>query len=355
MATFFFQEVKMQSPDSILEFYRNKKKISNNESIILQSVSKLQEKAESFELSDSTIKKKHTHFAFNDKDDVTHIQSILESHGYTHQRNAFLDIYFDTPDLKLMKLNQWLRFRDGKWNLKIIELENLDIFFRYFEDSEVLMKLNEMKYPLHDETNHYLQKSMSALEKNLFHPVNEIKRICPRIIASFATNRLMFTHESDDIEISIDTIKINNQEKFYSVGHIKSKYDSNASEQVMNLIKDYIRIPSRSKIITVLINRNHKDDDIAEVLDNIIQSKLDHVESAFEVDPFPLIPYDKLDLATQYAIGSELPILTAYMVVKEEEIEKEHCCNESNESDESDESYEFDESDEMLDDSNGDD
>lgn len=59
---------------------------------------------------------------------------------------TFTDIYYDTADYKLTKEDQWLRERDGKWELKVSRDRSLDRLGDQYEevtnDTEIVSRLN---------------------------------------------------------------------------------------------------------------------------------------------------------------------------------------------------------------------
>lgn len=261
----------------------------------------------------------HIHFLF-DKDEFQTISSILEQNGFTLTKDAFMDIYYDTPDLKLMKDYKWLRFRDGKWCLKFINNEKPGFYFHTLENNDALQYLKDNNFEHYPFDNVYLQESLPVLCKKKLIGINEMLKLCPRRIAHLPTNRFLFTNETESISVSIDSIYI--KKKYFTIGHIKMKYMEN-NESILGLLKENIFIQSKSKLMTYFENIE-LEDDIKRILSNTCffesSQYIPNNYLQFKMDE-PCLPYTHMEECIDISLCSESALLTSYYELLEE-IEK---------------------------------
>ena len=274
----------------------------------------------------------HTHFLFV-KDEFQTIRSILEQNGFTLTKDAFMDIYYDTPDLKLMKNNQWLRFRDGKWCLKIIDNQTSDLYFHTLEGDDALQYLKDRKFEHHAFENVYLQESLPVICKKRLVGINEMLKLCPRRIAHLPTNRFSFTNESESVRISMDTICVG--EKYFTVGHIKMEYKEGEdyNESILRLLEENIFIPSRSKVMTYF--ENTESDDIKKMLSSThFLDSSQYLPNSFQEGRLdePCLPYNYMQECVDISFYSESALLSSYYEILEEIEEKEYRTLESSSS-----------------------
>lgn len=165
---------------------------------------------------------KYIYFSIKNPNDFENMSDILKNNGFTVKKEIFLDTFYDTLDLNLLKSNQWLLSRDGKWILKSLKSRHeFGESFLIYEGQELILRELKKKY---EQYTHFPNKTTIEL------CFEKIKEICPRKIASIATSRFLFSHKTKKLTICIDTFKT--EDGFYSSGYIKFPY--NPSEKDIN-------------------------------------------------------------------------------------------------------------------------
>jgi adenylate cyclase class IV len=174
-----------------------------------------------------------------EEEHLDHLQAISRLLSTT----SFRDTYFDTPDYRLTKEDQWLRQREGKFELKVgpKERRNIDRYEEIIEESEIFNRRN-------------LEKGGSLADS--------LKKAGIAPFSSFVTNRKKY--QCGLFAIDIDTADFG--DSFYHVAEVEvmvaTEKEIPEAEAKIGTFLNYMGLDAHSQIpakLTVYLKRKRPD------------------------------------------------------------------------------------------------